>query len=81
MLAASTTNCSRNLRASASPHSYIFTLAAKRLSSNFLRLSVARSSPRRLFTMAPKQATLGYVKPKQGTLGCVTALGQLLQLE
>ena len=74
MLAAGSINCSRTLRASASHHSSTFTLAAKRPLSNFLRLPVVRSSPRRLFAMAPKQATLGYVKSRQGTLGCVTAL-------
>ncbi|PNY24697.1 DNA ligase [Tolypocladium capitatum] len=59
MFTAGSINCRRNLRASASPHPYILTLAANRVLSNSLCLSVVQSSPGRLFTMAPKQATLG----------------------
>jgi len=79
MIGAVTLNCGCSLRApSSSPASYFFTLAASRIvRSLLLRLHTlpqpALLPARRLSTMAPKQATLGYVKPNQSTLGCVCA--------
>lgn len=51
----------------ASVHSLRRPVLAQRLCCNLARRP---SLPRRCI-MAPKQATLGYVKPEQATLGCV----------
>ncbi|KAF4506067.1 hypothetical protein G6O67_006189 [Ophiocordyceps sinensis] len=61
--------CAHCLCRPATARPFVVTLAARRFYCNLLLFAALRLSPQRLRIMAPKQATLGYVKPRQATLG------------
>lgn len=60
-----------NLHRFAAARALLPTLVVQGSPGKSPRPTAPRPSPRGRCTMAPKQATLGYVKPKQTTLGCV----------